>query len=258
MSFNENGASNAIPKFDCHSDPATLGPRWTRWLTSFELFAYGKGLIIAEARNATTRQRRRAMLLHLAGPDVQEIFSILADTGEATDYAAAVTALNGYFLPKVNAAFARQKFHRLQQKEGETVLQVVTRLRKEGKDCNFGADFDNHIRDAVLCKCRSDYVRRKLLEERVELTLARTLEIAEQCESVDHQMSHLRVIEPRKEDANRVYENTKRPDGKQNRKKKGIHCYHCGSSGHMGKDPKCPAKGQTCRKCKGKNHFASV
>ena len=71
-------------------------------------------------------------------------------------------------------------------------------------------------------------------------------------------MSHLRVSEPRKEDANRVYENTERPDGKQSRKKKGIHCYRCGSSGHMGKDPKCPAKGQTCRKCKGKDHFASV
>ena len=137
-------------------------------------------------------------------------------------------------------------------------MQFVTRLRKEGKDCNFGADFDNQIRDAVLCKCRSDYVRRKLLEERVELTLARTLEIAEQCESVDHQMSHLRVSESSKEDANRVYEKPGRSDGKQNRKKKGIHCYRCGSSGHLGRDPKCPARGQTCRKCKGKDHFASV
>ena len=258
MSFSGNGASNAIPKFDCHSDPATLGPRWTRWLTSFELFADGKGLIITEDANATTRQRRRAMLLHLAGPDVQEIFSTLPDIGEATDYAATVTALNGYFLPKVNAAFARQKFHRLQQKEGETVLQFVTRLRKEGKDCTFGADFDNQIRDAVLCKCRSDYVRRKLLEERAELTLARTLEIAEQCESVDRQMSHLSVSGPSKEDANRVYETPERPHGKQNRKKNRIQCYRCGSSGHLGRDPKCPASGQTCRKCKGKDHFASV
>jgi len=162
--FYENGALNAIPKLDCLSDPATLGPRSTRWLTSFELFADGKGHIITETTTATMRHRRRAMLLHLAGPDIQEIFSTLADTVEATDYAAAVTALNGYFLPKVNTAFTRQKFHRLQQKEGETVLQFVTQLRKEGKDCNFGADFDNKTRDAVLCKCRLDYVRRKQLE----------------------------------------------------------------------------------------------
>jgi len=261
MFLSENGASNAIPKFDCHSEPATLGPRWTRWLTSFELFADGKGLIITEGTNATTRQRRRAMLLHLAGPDVQEIFSTLADTGEPTDYAAAVTALNGYFLPKVNSAFARQKFHRLQQKEGETVLQFVTRLRKEGKDCNFGADFDNQIRDAVLCKCRSDYVRRKLLEEREELTLARTLELAEQCESVEHQMSQLKVSEPSKEGANRVYEKPGRPKGKsrsKGNKSRESQCYRCGLSGHLGGDPKCPARGQTCRKCKGKDHFASV
>ena len=97
-------------------------------------------------------------------------------------------------------------FHRLQQKEGETVLQFVTRLRKEGKDCDFSVDFDNQMRDAILCKCRSDYLRRKLLEEREELTLAHTLEIAEQCESVDHQMSHLSVSEPSKGDANRVYD----------------------------------------------------
>ena len=63
MSFSRNGASNAIPKFDCHLDPATLEPRWTRWLTSFELLADWKGLIITEDANVTTRQRRRAMLL---------------------------------------------------------------------------------------------------------------------------------------------------------------------------------------------------
>ena len=110
------------------------------------------------------------------------------------------------FSSKVNAAFACQKFHRLQQKEGETVLQFVTRLRKEGKDCTFVTDIDNQIRDAVLCKCRSDYERQKLLEEGVELTLARTLEIAEHYESVDHQMSHFSMSESSKEDANRVYE----------------------------------------------------
>ena len=60
--------------------PATLGPRWTHWLTSFELFADGKGLIITETANETTRHRRRAMLLHLAGPDKKSF--LLPDTSE--------------------------------------------------------------------------------------------------------------------------------------------------------------------------------
>ena len=82
---------------------------------------------------------------------------------------AAVTALNGYSLPKVNLSFAHQKFDQLQQKQGETFLQfVLTELKKKkkGKYCNFGADFNNQIRDLVLHKCRSDYVNHELFEER--------------------------------------------------------------------------------------------
>ena len=93
---------------------------------------------------------------------------------------AAVTALNEYFLPHVNSLFAHQKFHQLQQKEGETVFQFVTGLRKAGKDFNFGANFDNQIRDLVLCKCKSDFVKYKLLEERKQLTLTCMLELPEQ------------------------------------------------------------------------------
>ena len=71
-------------------------------------------------------------------------------------------------------------------------------------------------------------------------------------------MSHLSVNEPSKEDVNKVYEKRERPDSKQKQKKNGILWYRFGSSGHLGRDPKCPTRGQTCRKCKGKDDFASV
>lgn len=48
--------------------------------------------------------------LHHAGTAVQDIFSTLADTGEPTEYVRAVAALNAYFVPQVNTAFARQTF----------------------------------------------------------------------------------------------------------------------------------------------------
>ena len=43
------------------------------------------------------------------------------ETGDATNYASAVEALNAYFMPQVNSAFARQTFHRITQNPGETV-----------------------------------------------------------------------------------------------------------------------------------------
>lgn len=124
---------SGIPTFECYKDPATLGPRWTRWLTSFELYTDGKGLIITEDATAAVRQRRRALLLHYAGPDVQDIFSTLPNTGEAVDYNEAVAALNAYFVPRVNNAYARQSFYKLSQNPGETVQQFTTRLRQAAK-----------------------------------------------------------------------------------------------------------------------------
>ncbi|XP_070535101.1 uncharacterized protein [Ptychodera flava] len=232
--------NNPIPKFECYSDPSTLWPRSTRWLTSFELYADGKGLILDENASAATKQRQRALLLHLAGPDVQDIFSTLSNTGSATEYSEAVTALNTFFVPKVHPAFARQTFHQIVQKQGETVLQFVTRLRKAAKDCNFGVDNDNQIRDAVLDKCSPDYVRRILLEEGTGLTLTHTLQIADQCEKVEVQMAALSVKRGDTETVNRLTERNGHPHRPKKRGKdietrawKEKTCYRCGSMGHF-------------------------
>ena len=48
---------NVLPKFNCFLNPSTIGPQWTRWLTSFKLNANEKGLILDAAKaqsNATS------------------------------------------------------------------------------------------------------------------------------------------------------------------------------------------------------------
>lgn len=262
----EDKKTACVPAFDCYSDPATLGPRWTRWLMSFELFADGKGLIIGDDTEDAVKQRRRALLLHHAGPDTQDIFSTLNNTGDVKDYDAAVAALNRYFVPQVNATFARQTFHKISQNTGETVQQFATRLRRAAKDCNFGGDTDDQIRDAIVSKCTSSYIRRRLLEEGRGLVLARTLELAAQCEQIEGQMAEMSVKEEKAEAAvNRVSQKggkyQKRGQGKQSADRGKMDktdkaCYRCGHTDHFGKDPKCPARGQQCRKCNGRDHFA--
>lgn len=125
-------------------------PRWAWWLTSFELYANGKGLIINDDKTAVTKQRRQALLLHLAGPDVQD---------------------------------------KLCQKQDETVQHFSTRLGQTTRDCGFWADADNQIRDTILSKHTPKYVGRKSLEEGHGLTLVRTLELASQCERIEEQIA---------------------------------------------------------------------
>ena len=78
------------------------------------------------------------------------------------------------------------------------------------------------------------------------------LELPEQCEREEHQISYLSVSKQGPEDVNRVYKKPGRPNGQQKSKgnKQEKHCNSCGSSGHLGGDPTCPARDQTCRKCK--------
>ena len=263
----EHDNGPALPKFDCFGSASNVGPRWTRWLKSFELFADGKGLILTDDATAKVKQRRRALLLHHAGPDVQDIFFTLAETGENTDYNAAVRALNAYFVPKVNTAYARHQFRLLTPNKGETMRQFATSLCHGIKDCGYGDESDNQIRDELLAKCTSDYIRRKLLEEGPTLTLARALEIGEQCEGIEAQMAVLATTPSGKDTGtvNRVSEAGARAKPEKGKKLsqgktknvKGA-CYRCGQTGHYGRDPECPARGKTCIKCQGKDHSASV
>ena len=246
---------SSIKSFDPHGDPSNVGRRWRRWLKSFCLYADSKGLII-QADSADNKVQRRALLLHSAGEDVQEIFETLADTGAAADYAKAEKALNDYFIPKVNSTYQNHVFRSMEQQDGETVAQFVTRLKQVVKDCDYGDQSDNQIRDQVVQRCKSHALRRKLLEKGENLTLALLLKTAATYEAVQSQLASMEggqhtvnfIRDSRREAQQRK--------GKEPGKESKEACYRCGNVGHYGRDPNCPARGKTCKKCGGANHFA--
>jgi len=99
-----------VPKFDANGDISSVGMRWTRWKRGFELFAVGKGV--------NNLDQKKALLLHSAGPSVQDIFYTLVVPDPVDDqnvYDLAVAALDGHFQPQNNVAFERSQFHAMVQ-----------------------------------------------------------------------------------------------------------------------------------------------
>ena len=49
--------------------------------------------------NITSNKQKLALLIYQAGPDLQDIFETLEETGPDDDYNTALVKLNTYFLP---------------------------------------------------------------------------------------------------------------------------------------------------------------
>ena len=83
-----------MQQFDPHSDPTSLAVRRNEWLTRFKRYVIGFDI--------KNKARKLALLLYLAGPKVEKIFSTLTDTDEENDYDTAEAKLTAYFAPKKN------------------------------------------------------------------------------------------------------------------------------------------------------------
>ena len=101
-----------VAPFSFSSEYSTLGQRWEKLVWSLEFYL--------AASNITDCGRKGAVLLHLAGPEVQDIFLTLTNTGDTHE--TALAKLTGYFTPKKNIPFERHLFRQVSKEPGELNL----------------------------------------------------------------------------------------------------------------------------------------
>lgn len=252
-----------LPAFDCHNDIANLGVRWLRWKRAFQFYLLAKDI--------TDPARQKALLLHTAGMDVQDIYDTLSAPPDVLEtdsvFDKALKTLDHYFKPKLNTIYERHLFRQLCQEPEETMDHFVVRLRRQSDKCSFGENADEQIRDHILDKCSSATLRRKFLEKGQDLTLAVVQEMARNFEAVTlqcRQMNDSKVAH-----GSQVVCSVKSKTGKQKNSEKSLSgnvvkenfsedaCYRCGHKGHRSRDSTCPARGKACRICGSVGHFAS-
>ena len=163
-----------LPAFDAVGEPATLSQRWLTWKNEFELYVTASGI--------SDPTQKRALLLHLAGPKVRDVFnnSIPAEArGEAKDYKKAMDCLSEHFKLKKNALMARQTFLAATPLAGETINNFITRLQKLAEHCDYEGERDNQVRDRAISFLKDKNLKSKLCCEET-LTLGKLMEIVSQ------------------------------------------------------------------------------
>ncbi|KAJ1186206.1 hypothetical protein NDU88_002989 [Pleurodeles waltl] len=133
--------------------------KWSKWKKTFLHYARVCG-------SNLTNERKTALLMHCLGCEGQEIFESLPDPGEdATDlneFELCLKKLDLHYLPKVSTILERYHFGMREQRQGESIEEYVTALRKLASTCKFGSTIEERIRDQFMLRCASDKIRQEL------------------------------------------------------------------------------------------------
>ena len=95
-----------------------------KWKKSLEYYILAKGI--------THSARKKGLLLHCTGTEVQELFETPQDPGppadaaedNADEYQKTLRTLDAHFGAQLNEPYERHVFRNLKQEEGETVDQI--------------------------------------------------------------------------------------------------------------------------------------
>nr|XP_054774618.1 uncharacterized protein LOC129282782 [Lytechinus pictus] len=234
---------------------ARAGIAWPKWRRVFEYYLAASGV--------SADGQKRALLLHCAGPEVQELYETLVDEDEPK-YETTLKALTKYFEPRKNVVFERHAFRQAVQSDDETVDEYCTRLRVLAASCAFGEHTDEQIRDQIVDKCTSSSLLRT-----DDLKLDDLLSIARATESADRQAGVMEASGRTSESAcvikggpvrqpNRSDRQGRQPKTSESVNNHDNICGNCGILGHRPGDRGCPAQNRECLVCKRVGHFARV
>ena len=90
----------SIAPFNAKGEPTPVAQRWEKWLKKFRYFVDA---------SCINDNRKKALLLHLAGTNIQDVFETLTPTNAT--YRAALEALNTHFAVTKNVPYERSKLN---------------------------------------------------------------------------------------------------------------------------------------------------
>ena len=188
------------------------------------------------AANAIDADKKVATLLTVVGSATYKLLqNLLApDKPSDKDYDQLCKALKDHLAPKPLIIAERYRFHKRDQRSGETTAQYIAELRRLARNCDFGGHLADALRDRFVSGVTNHTICKSLLSED-GLTLAKAEKMATAMETAAKDAAEL--TPSNRQDVHRM---VMKPRAQET-------CYRCGKTGHS--HEKCHYRNAICRGC---------
>ena len=172
----------------------------------------------------------------------------------------AIRRLTEYFEGKSSVLLRRKDFFQSRQAVNESISEFACKLRRLGRECDFGDTFQQMLRDIFVIGVRDDRLGERLLSEDANtLTFEEALRRAE---AFERARTERRNVGQASQASTTVHATSSMKSTRQ-QSRNGAHsdstkCFRCGSINHRANAASCPARSVECRHCHKLGHFQSV
>ena len=132
----------------------TADTRWPAWCKELDTYLLASGV--------TDKPQKKAVLLYVSGPPVNEIYSTLQPE-DSDDYETVKKKITDHFAPFKNLDYEVFAFSQMRQIDGEQLDEFVVRLRVAAIRCEFGTATDAELKRQIIRGCSSSKLRQHII-----------------------------------------------------------------------------------------------
>ena len=235
---------------------------WRQWRRRFENYLTAINLVaepadengVFPAGNTVIWRRQVAILLHTAGDEAYEIYSQFefAEDEDENKLPDVLQKFEEHCNPRKSQLYEWFVFWSMNQSEDEPIDMYLKRLKTQASKCDFGDQKDMMLLCRVVFGSTDVKLKERLLRDNT-MTLDRAIQEIRASQVTKSQLKHIATGDTIATLSSQSVKNESVPAAKYDSlAAKKLDCRYCGYEHVRGK---CPAYGQTCKRCGGKNHF---
>lgn len=211
-----------------------------------------QNFIIATKQDELPEERKVAMLLHMLGVEVVQIYQSFELKNVSLKLV--LDTFEEYFAPKKSLSLERNKFLSRRQLPNESLEMFYTSLKTLSSTCELKDLTDPLVKDIFILGLSEDntYLKERLLEQGDAKSLAEIFELARtitMSRDNNHRSAEVFGIRPQTPQGSGY---NSRSSNVTNNKSK------CQSCGYQHYNNRCPAFRSTCKSCGNMGHYAKM